>query len=219
MPGPVIQHCGGCTANSIEIGKGATGTLISHVRVGGSEVHGPNTIQTCVNSTGNAPYTAEYVKALYCSGFKLNGGGTPLHDYCPNNYEIAEEHYECVTDDGTPGATTPLVIKDSTILNPYGQTAAIFLQGYGASIGEVRIENNLLAGGGYTIYGAQEEGRSPLVGPVVVTNNRFARCLSSCPDSHGYFEEGGAYHLKAHFNSALTTWSGNYWDNNLEAAR
>jgi len=207
----------GCTNDSIDILQGAKGTVFSHDRVGGSEYKGPNTVQVCIRSPYDTPYRAEYVKTLFCAGYQPNGGATLEHDYCPNNYEIGEEHYECIADDGlSSGSPAPLIIKDSTILNAHNQTAAIFLQGYGGSIGEVRIEGDLLAGGGYVIYGGEEEGHNKLKGPEIIEDNRFARCLGkgSCPDSHGYFEAGGFYGLATSINESLTTWSGNYWDDN-----
>ncbi len=160
-----------CPANAInferhgegseeEQAEGAKGrNLISHVRVGGTEVKGVNTVQTCINATERSPYIAEYVKALYCGGFKANGGGELNHDYCPSNFEISGEHYECVTDQGAVGSTVPLVIRNSTIFQPppnnqgegpsskAGMTSAIFLQGYSGSVQEVIEEKDFVAAG------------------------------------------------------------------------
>jgi len=225
-PSPPYSIANGCTGNAIEFEResdsndeAAKGTLISHVKVGGAEVKGPNTVQTCIDARWNSPYIAEYVNTEYCSGFKLNGGGELNHDYCPSNYEIEEEHYECVTDEGEALAKAPLVIKDSTIFTPQTTTitAAVFLQGLYGSIQEVRMEDNLMAGGNYIIDGGEEAGQDKLVGPLLVTDNRFARCrASACPDSHGYWEEGGQYKVQAFTNEKLTTWSHNFWDDNLE---
>jgi hypothetical protein len=208
--------------------EAAKGTnLISHVRVGGSAVRGVNVVQTCVDSPWRAPYIAEYVKAIYCGGFKINGGGELNHDYCPSNFEISGEHYECVTDQGIVGSTVPLVIRNSTVFQPppanqgegssskAGMTAAIFLQGYSGSVQRVTEEKNLLAGGAYTLYGGEEAGGYKLTGPIVVADNRFARCLAkaTCPDAHGYFEKTGFYGVTGgSFNGSLTTWSGNFVD-------
>ncbi len=223
---PPYSIANGCTGNAIEFEResdsndeAAKGTVISHVKVGGTEIKGPNTIQTCVDARWNSPYVAEYVNTEDCSGFKLNAGGELNHVYCPSNYEIEEEHYECVTDEGESLAKTPLVVKDSTIFTPQTTTitAALFLQGLYGPIQEVRLEDNLMAGGNYIIDGGEEAGHDKLVGPLVVTGNRFARCLSSsCPDSHGFWEEGGQYKVQAFTNEALTTWTHNFWDDNLE---
>jgi len=210
--------------------EAAKGTnLISHVRVGGTAIRGVNVVQTCIDSPWRGPYIAEYVKAVYCGGFKINGGGELNHDYCPANFEISGEHYECITDQGILGSTVPLVIRNSTVFQPppanqnegssskAGMTAAIFLQGYSGSVQKVTEEKNFLAGGAYTLYGGEEVGHVKLTGPVIVTDNRFARCLktSRCPDSHGYFERIGYYGIMGgSFNPSLTTWSHNFFDHN-----
>ncbi len=228
----------GCVANAIEFDRNgsseaAKGTLISHVSVGGSEVHGPNTVQTCIDARWNSPYVAEYVKTQYCSGFKLNAGGELNHVYCPSNYEIGGEHYECVTDEGSDlnarTLHTPLIIRNSTILQPppahpvegAGLTAASFQQSIYGSIQATVYEKNLLAGGNFTLYFGEESGQVyKLTGPDTVKYNRFARCLSTkCPDSHGYFEEFGTYHIAAYLNESKMTWEHNFIDNGLEECK
>ena len=110
-PSPQLSLNDGCVGNAIEferrgsgsgeeINEAAKGTRIVHVKVGGTEKHGPNTVQTCIDARWNSPYVAEYVNTEHCSGFKLNAGGELNHVYCPSNYEIGGEHYECVTDEG-----------------------------------------------------------------------------------------------------------------------
>src|ERR1019366_536954 len=150
-----------------------------------------NVVQTCIDSPWRGPYVAEYVKAIYCGGFKINGGGELNHDYCPSNFEISGEHYECVTDQGIVCSTVPLVIRNSTVFQPppgnqnegsssrAGMTAAIFLQGYSGSVQRVTEEKNFIAGGAYALTGAEEEELAPLTGPITVSDNRFARCLGA----------------------------------------
>ncbi len=235
--------CGGelCPANAINIGKGATGTVISHDRIGGTAIKGANVIQTCVNANYGTPYTAEYNKTIYCSGYKLNGGGTLNHDYCPSNYEIAGEHYECVADQGSSflaaGAPKPLVIKNSTMFQPppnnqgegssskAGMTSALFTQKYGGEISEATFEKDFIAGGARAVL--TEQGTK-----VSMIKDRFARCLkATCPksggepmivgntgDAHGWFEEVGYYKLFSHgggYNPTIT-WEGNVLDDNLQ---
>jgi hypothetical protein len=238
-PAPRYSLNYGCVGNAIEferkgsgsgdeVDEAAKGTRISHVKVGGAERHGPNTVQTCVDARWNSPYVAEYVNTEYCSGFKLNAGGELNHVYCPSNYEIGGEHYECVTDEGNElnASTlhTRLVIKNSTIFQPpikesvesSGLTAAIFQQSLYGSVQETILEKNLIAGGNFSVYFGEEAGQSyKLTGPDTVKYNRFARCTSGrCPDSHGYFEEFGAYHIAAFYSEAKMTWQNNFIDDN-----
>jgi hypothetical protein len=192
----------------------------------------------------------EYDNITNSGGIKPDGGGTIAHNYCVDNLELLEEHYECLSDDTLVGQVSPpIVIKENTFFNPHYQTASIFLQGASASehgseahgIGEVRIENNFIAGGGYLIYGAEqpEENRPP-VGKEIVTGNRFARACkgiegftgeyghhycagqTEIPGSDGlwtiiedgYYPNGGSYGIDAYMGKELT-WTNNYWDDNL----
>ena len=56
------------------------------------------------------------------------------------------------------GSTTPLAIIHNTIFNAHGQTDAISLfEDFGTEANR-EISDNLVAGGGYTIYGGQNPG-------------------------------------------------------------
>jgi len=67
---------------------------------------------------------------------------------------------------------------------------------------DLTIDNNLLAGGSYTVYGPSQHGAAP--SNVRVTNNRF---------STKYYPKCGAYGTHAGFNKAAPgfVWSGNVW--------
>jgi hypothetical protein len=186
-----------------------------------------------------------------------------------NNYlleytEAPEAHYENVLDQGGYGEVEgktvetkgcKLVLRHNTFLNEHPQTANIALfceepSGKKHPIGEVVIENNLLAGGGYSIYGGASVGKPPahcevaalgvnVEGPVIILDNRFVRCLgleeagegktqggqklgsgtrvcNGGPDSHGYYPQSGSFGQFDSIEKAVTTMSGNYWDDNLE---
>ena len=109
--------------------------------------------------------------------------------------------------DHTNGFTTnntngPLIIRHNTILNSYSQTDAISLfQDFGPQRDRL-IDNNLVAGGSYCIYGGSD---GPSSGDIRITNNHFSRM---------YFANCGEYGPIAHFNSGDpgNIWSGNIWD-------
>jgi hypothetical protein len=99
------------------------------------------------------------------------------------------------------GGSELLVIRGNTVFNPHDQTDAVSLfQDFGGQANR-EIVGNLLAGGGYTIYGG--DGAQGTTG-IVVRDNRIARL---------YFPRGG------HFGPATdwspgpgNVWSGNVWD-------
>ena len=97
-----------------------------------------------------------------------------------------------------------LTIRHNTILNKFDQTDAISLfEDFGAQANRV-IDGNLLAGGGYTIYGGANPGGSK-TSNIRITNNRV---------SNLYFPQGGSYGPVTAFDGSGpgNAWSGNVWD-------
>jgi hypothetical protein len=102
------------------------------------------------------------------------------------------------------GSTVPLTIQHNTVFNPNGQTDAVSLfEDFGVEANVV-INDNLLAGGGYTVYGGQNAG-GPQAYNIKITDNRFSTI---------YFPEGGYYGYITAFNPNApgNVWSGNVWD-------
>jgi hypothetical protein len=106
------------------------------------------------------------------------------------------------------GGTTPLLMQHNTILNPHGQTdcIALFQDNAPPAIANKTINNNLLAGGGYCIYGGQsgsEYAGLPATN-IVITGNQVSTM---------YFPKGGAYGPVAYFTpgNSGNKWSGNAW--------
>jgi len=107
------------------------------------------------------------------------------------------------------GDTMMMTIRHNTILNQLGQTDAISLfQDFGVEANRL-ITDNLVAGGGYTIYGGDNQ-RFGKTSNIKITNNRFSRL---------YYANGGSYGPITAFdpNGSGNVASGNYWDNTLAA--
>ena len=75
-----------------------------------------------------------------------------------------------------------LVFRHNTVRNPNGQTAAILMSTNTAPIDGVVIDNNLLSGGGYTVYCGTSEGG--VATRLTYTNNVISR---------EFFPKGGYY--------------------------
>lgn len=101
------------------------------------------------------------------------------------------------------GGTNPLTIQHNTVFDQLHQCDAISLfQDFGPQ-GNRLITDNLLAGGGYTIYAGGKLGAPPPYN-IVITNNRI---------SNKYFPRGGWYGPLAYYVSGNgNVWSGNIWD-------
>ena len=111
------------------------------------------------------------------------------------------DHVNGVT---TNGDTRPLVIRHNTIFNSFAQTDAIGLfQDFGV-VAHVTIAGNLLAGGGYAIYGGTGSKGPP--SHIVVTGNRI---------STRFFRRGGYWGPAVDFagHTPGDVWLGNVWDN------
>lgn len=119
------------------------------------------------------------------------------------------DHTDMIQTVGGSPADLPLEIRHNTIINTEPQTAAVFLDdstGNGLiPVRNVLVEGNLLAGGGYTVYGGglEAEGHDPE--NIVIRDNVFSRRL--WPDS-GYYGPVAYFDVDA----PGCVWSGNVWD-------
>jgi hypothetical protein len=103
------------------------------------------------------------------------------------------------------GGSTLLTIRHNTVFNQFDQTDAVSLfQDFGAQRNRV-IDNNLLAGGGYTIYGGANAGLEANATQIRITNNRIGR---------QFYPNGGSYGWLAAWNpnGAGNVLTGNVWD-------
>ena len=123
-----------------------------------------------------------------------------IHDVAP---AAPDSHLNGTTSNGS---TVPLTIQHNTVFNPNGQTDAVSLfEDFGPEANVV-INNNLLAGGGYVVYGGQNDG-GPQAYNIRITNNRFSTI---------YYPQSGYYGYIAAFDPHApgNVWSGNVWDSN-----
>jgi hypothetical protein len=119
---------------------------------------------------------------------------------------LAGDHSNGILDIGT---TQPLTIYGNTILNTRGQTDAISLDASaaGGTVANKTVQDNLLAGGSFTIYGGA--ARRSTTSHIVIEDNRF---------SQAYYAKGGQYGPIAYFTRGRgDAWSGNTWINTGEA--
>ncbi len=108
------------------------------------------------------------------------------------------------------GSTTQLTIVDNTILNNLNQTDDINLDAAssGSLVSNKTIENNFLAGGGYSIYGGTGPGNP--TSNILIEGNRFGQ---------QYYTTGGEFGPVAYYSATATgdVWSGNIWDTTAQS--
>jgi hypothetical protein len=94
------------------------------------------------------------------------------------------------------------VFRHNTIRNPNSQTAAILMSTNTAPIADVVIDNNLMSGGGYTVYCGTSEGG-------VTTNLRYTNNVIS----REFFRRGGYWGPTTDCDDVAES-HGNVWDGN-----
>jgi hypothetical protein len=106
------------------------------------------------------------------------------------------------------GGTAPMLIRNNTVLNGNGQTSciALFQDHAPPAIANKTITNNLLAGGGYCIYGGQSGAQYAGLptSNIVVTDNVISTL---------YYADGGAFGPVVYYapGNSGNEWSGNVW--------
>src|ERR1022692_2185448 len=189
--GVSLRHTSDVTVenSTIQGVNGGAGRLM----VGVKDIYGDSTGIAVLNNNISRTSTGVQVAAGLVQGNYIHSMGY-----------IAGDHINGVT---VGGGTTPLTVQDNTILVNHSQTDAVSLfQDTQVEANKV-ISNNLLAGGGYAIYGGDEKASgSPAATNIVIENNRFSRI---------YYPDGGVYGPVAafSFHGIGDVWSGNVWDN------
>lgn len=106
-----------------------------------------------------------------------------------------------------------VVIRRNTVIVPQGATSAIMLSTESASsMRDIKIDNNLLGGGTYTVYGGYQHGVDDLsrVSGIVISNNRITTSVSARGGDSGPFTS---------VDSPAVTLNGNVWYDGLQAGQ
>ena len=177
----------------ISIENGATDTTLQDCTIrGGAATDSP---ESAIFNHYAEPLTLTRVY-LYNFADPLEGPATIADSFIESNGTYGSgsniAHIEDVyVSDGT------VSVDHSVLLNPSGQTATVFMDTSGATAhiagdDHLVITNSLLAGGGWTLY-PSAKSTTVGTGTMNVSNNRFARCLtSSVFDGSGTTCMGGA---------------------------
>jgi hypothetical protein len=123
--------------------------------------------------------------------------------YLHDAKEFPGDHVDMIASFVGPAPGTSLVVRHNTVFNNIGQTAAVALfQDFGLTH-DALVENNLLAGGGYTVYGGA--GKFGATHNIRIVNNVFSR---------RHFRKGGFYGWAAHWDRSGrgNEWRGNVWE-------
>jgi hypothetical protein len=132
--------------------------------------------------------------SLCALGPDANGDGNPDGGgFCDG-----PDHYDGFQSDGGHNIT----LRHNTIRNPCGQTAAILMSTNTSPIDSVVIDNNLMSGGGYTVYCGTSSGG--VATHETYTNNVISR---------EFFPKGGYWGPTTECEKVDVS-HGNVWDGN-----
>jgi hypothetical protein len=158
-----------------------------------------------VRDAYGGPATVTSLKAVGQQLGMTVGSGTVMRDsYIQVAPTLRGDHNEAILDDGIDGLT----LTHNTFLNPNGQTSALSLFTEFGPNHNVLVQDNFLAGGGYTCYCG--DGKSDNAGqPAPASNVSFVANVFS----EKYFPTVGAFGPGRAYNPA----GGGQWTTNVYA--
>jgi hypothetical protein len=181
-----------------------TNTTITHTTIGSKGLK-PRLLVGIKDIYGDAAGTSVTANDIAGASTGVQIGSGLIRDNYIHDLGMVEgDHVNGITSNGS---SRRLVIEHNTVLNPFPQTDAIGLfQDFGVEADRL-ISDNLLAGGGWTLYGGDNQ-RFGLTHDITIVGNRFSRL---------YFPTGGSFGPVASFDlqGKGNLISGNYWDEDL----
>ncbi len=214
IPGSLEIDASDVTVQDVQVVTGGNfGISLRHttgVTIEDSTISGRNLTSGRVNSAIDDVYgdsTGMVIKNNDISQFRTGvqvSTGLIVGNYIHDPGYIHGDHTNGIY---AAGSTEPLTIYGNTIFNNLGQTDDINLAASTSrqDVANKMVVGNLLAGGGYSIYGG---GRADRTSNIVIKDNAFGRL---------YYPKGGQYGPAAYFNprQAGNVWSGNAWSGTI----
>ena len=192
-PNVTVENCR-ITADGwavVKIKDGVSGTIIRDCEINGtgSNNDGQQGIWGSGTFLRNDIFNVE-------NGITLDGGApTVIQDnYIHNLKASGSPHYDGIQMDG---GISNVVISHNTIFNSWGAAGAIMMDNDFGPISNIKIENNHLAGGSFTIYADGKFSSSDSISGVVISGNYID------PGQYGYM---------------LTRDASTSWTNNIDAS-
>ena len=186
-----LQNCK-ITSNSfsvVQIKAGSSGVIVQDCEINGvgtnnegsSGITGAgtflrNNIYNVENGLNIGPGTGTVIEGNYIHDLKASGS----------------PHYDGIQIDG---GQTDTIVRHNTVINDHTQTAALMIDNYFGPVKNILVTDNLLVGGGYTIYSDGQFNGGAMTG-IQITNNHV----------------GGGYWGPLNANSTSPVYTGNVMD-------
>ena len=187
-----------CTVTSaafmvVNIAAGVTGAVVQNCEING--VGSGNAGSCGINGQGtfigNNIYNVE-------NGINVTGSSVIENNYIHGLQASGSPHYDGIQIDG---GVSNITISHNTVVNDNGSVSAIMIDNYWGAVSNISVDNNLLVGGGFTVYDDGHFNSNPITG-VSFTNNHMG---------------SGGYGI-TDFNGTKPTYTGNVNDGAALAA-
>jgi hypothetical protein len=166
------------------------GDVVENCEINGMVGDGTRGISGQGTFLNNNIYNVE--DGIYITGSNTDIEGNYIHDLQSSN---SSPHYDGIQTDSDSGGYSNITISYNSVVNQNTQTSAVNISNYFGPISNVNIDNNLLVGGGYTIYVDGQFSGGPIT-QVSVTNNHI----------------GPGYYGPTDFNQTSPDYTGNVYD-------
>ena len=168
-PNVTIENCKITSANFavIWMGDGATGAVVENCEINGVGTgnDGDSGILGEGTFLNNNIYNVE-------NGIAVTGSSTIVGNYIHDLLASGSPHYDGIQIDG---GVSNVIIRHNTIINSHTQTSAIMIDNGFGPISNIQVDDNVLVGGGYTVYSdaTQSSSKSNPITGVSFTNNHI----------------------------------------------
>ena len=150
--------------NIIQVSGSATNVTIQDVEINGKgSVEGANGIYGTATVLRTNIYGVE-------NGIVPDSNSVIRDNYIHGLMAPGSPHYDGIQIDG--GRSNIKISHNYIDMHEWGQTSAVMIDNYFGSISNMAVDNNLLVGGGYTVY-SDGHFNSSVISGVSFTNNRF----------------------------------------------
>ncbi|MDB5610832.1 MAG: hypothetical protein JWP25_7732 [Bradyrhizobium sp.] len=186
-PNVVLEKCKVTSSsyNVVQIVTGMTGVVVQDCEINGVGTGnaGSNGIIGSGTFRRNNIYNVE-------NGISLGGNDAVIEgNYIHDLNASGSPHYDGIQIDGGVSNAT---ITHNTVINSWGQVSAVMIDNFFGPISNIKVDDNLLTGGGFTVYNSAQFDGGPVTG-VSFTNNHLGK---------------GGYGYRA-FTKTNTVWRGN----------
>jgi hypothetical protein len=173
------------------IRNNSTGLVIEHVTLVGADAD--------TEGIGQGDFTVSYANISHVGdGIRANGNVVVRDSYIHDLAAAPGSHNDGIQ--VTAGSN--ITIEHNTIENPNNQTSAIMLGADQGDISDIVVQNNLLNGGGWTLYGGAQPPSGRTIANIRLLDNVFGKKFwSTC----------GSYGPMAYVYDPNITVSGNVW--------